>query len=166
MGLHLYGHRSTPSGLFIDDPQIYWLSEGAFIFSTCFTKISVLLFFRRLKPSCSTALKGVMYAFIVFTACNCLADALVLVLQCQPVTASWRVSDPSDTDTRHCIDKHIYYPAHGLLTGFSTIYTVLIPVLVLRHIPMTKFQRAGLKWISIVSSRCVCTLSLGPYAHN
>ncbi|KAF1848224.1 uncharacterized protein K460DRAFT_403519 [Cucurbitaria berberidis CBS 394.84] len=155
VGIQHYGFDrhmwDVPRTLYNRAALIHWLSELAFILSTCFTKISVLFFFHQLKPSCTTGLKCVIYAFMVFTACGALADALVLVEQCQPITASWRVSTLTDADTRHCISKNIYYPVHGLLTCFSTTYTVMIPVLVLRHIPMTKFQRTGLKCISLVS---------------
>ena len=34
---------------FTEIPQIGWLSEGAFLTSTCFTEVSTLIFYRRLS---------------------------------------------------------------------------------------------------------------------
>lgn len=136
--------------------KIQWLSEGSFILSICFTKISVLLFFRRLEPSCSIGLKRIIFAFMTFTAVAGLSDLIVLVIQCRPIRASWTMPDGTQQYSRTCISKQAYYPAQGLIAGFSTAYTIIIPVLVLRNIPMTQLQRTGLRWITLMSLRLVC----------
>lgn len=138
-----------------DSVKIQWLSEGAFILSISFTKISVLLFFRRLEPSCSVAVKRTIYGFMTFTAVAGCSDLLVLLLQCRPVKASWTILDITQSNVGNCINKQTYYPAHGLISGFSTVYTIMVPALVLQNIPMTKSQRTGLRWVSLLSLRLV-----------
>ncbi|OAL44992.1 hypothetical protein IQ07DRAFT_228719 [Pyrenochaeta sp. DS3sAY3a] len=130
---------------------IQWLSEGAFILSISFTKISVLLFFRRLEPSCSVGVKRTIYGFMTFTAVAGFSDLLVLLLQCRPVKASWTILDITEPNVGDCINKQTYYPAQGLISGFSTVYTIMVPALVLQNIPMTKSQRTGLRWVSLLS---------------
>lgn len=130
--------------------KIHWLSELASILSLSLTKISVLLFFRRLDNPCSTALKRLIYGVVGFTAFDALSDALVLVFQCQPIQTSWTL-DLMSMDSRRCISKDTYYLVRGFLGSFTTTYAILIPVLVLRHFPMTRCQRHGLQWVAALS---------------
>lgn len=126
--------------------QIQWLSEGAFTLSICFTKISVLCFYRRLDPPCTKSFRRILYVFIASTACYLLASLLTQLLICQPIAAYWAVPKP-DALGRTCTSQRVYYPVHGSLGVFSTFYTIAIPYSVLRNVPMSKVQRNGLRAI-------------------
>lgn len=81
------------------------------------------------------------------------ADILVLVLQCRPITGSWTIMAPMETDLHSCMKKDTYYIMHGILTTFTTMCTILASVMVLRHVSMTKVQRRCLTWILLSSVR-------------
>jgi hypothetical protein len=128
--------------------QIQWLSEGAFILSTCFTKISVLCFFSRLDLPITLALKRIIYVFMAFTAGYSVACLLVQTLLCHPISAYWTIPEPNNTSHRSCTSQHIYYPLQGSLSSFSTLYSMAIPVLTLRNLPMPQYQRTGMRMMS------------------
>ncbi|KAF1834828.1 hypothetical protein BDW02DRAFT_319281 [Decorospora gaudefroyi] len=144
----------VPPILYNSAALIQWLSQGAFILSTCFTKISVLCCLRRLNYPYSTSFMRIIYGSVLFIACNTFADVLVLTFQCQPVSSSWTVPDSASTISRSCINKSNYYIVNGLLTSFTTVYTIIMPGLVLSRVPMTKLQRIGLRCV-LVGSFCV-----------
>jgi hypothetical protein len=129
--------------------QIGWLSQGAFLLSTSLTKISVLMFFRRLEPPCTKALRSIIYGFIACTAAFTVGCLLTPVLLCHPTADYWRIPDPHQAPERSCASQHAFYPLQGSLETFSTFYSILIPVLVLRNLPMSQFQRQGLRAISL-----------------
>jgi hypothetical protein len=130
--------------------QIYWLGEGAFILSTCFTKISALCFFCRLDPPTTRALKRIIYVFMAFTAGYAMACLLVQILLCHPTSAYWTFTEPNRVSQRRCASQHIYYPLQGSLSSISTLYSMAIPVLTLRNLPMSQYQRTGLRMVSIL----------------
>lgn len=142
----LYGHNLM-SG------QVEWLSEGAFIFSTGLAKISVLCFFRRLEPPCTKAMKLIIYAFIAFTAAYSLGCILTQVLLCRPTAAYWDIPSRNHSVQRSCTSQHVFYPVQGSLDALSTFYCIMIPVLIVRNVPMSQFQRTGLRLVSIASLR-------------
>ncbi|KAF2877873.1 hypothetical protein BDV95DRAFT_556214 [Massariosphaeria phaeospora] len=149
---------------------VEWLSEGAFILSTCMTKVSVLCFYRRLETSCSAAFKRIIHFFITLTILFSFACLLTQVLLCHPTSQYWRI--PNQTHPiPTCASQHIYYPVQGLLTCMSTVYSIVIPVLVLRNLPMPQFQRTGLRVISVLglgvlASGVVRTVFLFRLAHS
>jgi hypothetical protein len=137
--------------IFVNPQKIEWLSEVAFILSACLTKISVLLFYERLELYCTTTLKRIIWVLVAFTAMSSLACLLTQVLLCQPTSAYWRVLSPTDSLQYSCGNQLPTYLLHGLLDACSTSYCVLIPVLILRNIPMSNFQRNGLRAVLVAS---------------
>ncbi|KAF2195321.1 hypothetical protein K469DRAFT_649142 [Zopfia rhizophila CBS 207.26] len=129
---------------------VEFLAEGAFLLSTCLTKVSALCFYRRLDPPCPKALRWIIYSFIALTVVYSLAFLLYLLLLCHPISAYWKLPDPTHPTQRSCASQRISYPLQGSLSSFSAYYTILIPALVLRNIPMSKSQRLGLRAISLV----------------
>ncbi|KAF2653006.1 hypothetical protein K491DRAFT_780614 [Lophiostoma macrostomum CBS 122681] len=127
---------------------IAWLSQGAFIISTSLTKISVLLFFRRLEH-CTKGLRNIIYAFIGCTVAFTISCLLTEMLLCRPTADYWRIPDFNHLSERSCASQHTYYPLQGFFETLSTFYSILIPVLVLRNLPMSQFQRQGLRVISL-----------------
>ncbi|KAF2115447.1 hypothetical protein BDV96DRAFT_646443 [Lophiotrema nucula] len=125
---------------------IEWLSEFAFLVSMCLTKMSVLVFYRRLDHPCPKPLRRIISIFIALTLVYTLAFILTQILLCRPTNAYWIIPRKSDKTTweRSCASQHITYPLQGSLDVFSTFYTIMIPVLVLRNIPMAATQRRGL----------------------
>ncbi|KAF2001441.1 hypothetical protein P154DRAFT_619451 [Amniculicola lignicola CBS 123094] len=129
-----------------------WLSEGAFILSACLTKISILCFFRRLDPPCPSGLRRLIYFFIALTVGSSVACLLAQILVCRPTSDYWRIPTLLEDRERSCESQQIYYPFQGSLDCISTLYSIVIPILVLRNLPMSENQRRGL--------RAVCVLGL------
>ncbi|KAF2687902.1 hypothetical protein K458DRAFT_485078 [Lentithecium fluviatile CBS 122367] len=141
----------VPSTLYSGAALIQWLSEGAFTISVCLMKTSVLIFYRRLEPPCTGSFKKIIYVFIAFTAGYTLACLLTGILLCQPVSAYWAIPEASTVTGRTCAGQGIYYLLHGTLGTFSTFYTIAIPFLVLRNIPLSQSQRNALNAVSVVA---------------
>jgi hypothetical protein len=108
--------------------QAAWLQEFAFIFSSCLTKISVLVFYRRIfftaEPIKQRLLIDVPIGFLV---AYIFAVQLVLVLNCRPTNAYWMSMDPNYAEEYTCIDRHFFDPFKGSLSVLSDVYALLLP---------------------------------------
>jgi hypothetical protein len=106
-----------------------WLSEMSFLISTCCTKISILLFYRRLVVGTFTKRwKYATFGAIVFTALYCIAFSLALILNCHPLDAYWKAYDLEYMETYHCINTKPLNPVAGLLSVISDLYAVFLPM--------------------------------------
>lgn len=132
--------------MILNDMQMQWLTEGAFLVSTSLTKLSVLCFYRRLEVPCTIALKLTLQCCMGFTVCYTLGCLLTQILLCSPTSAYWSVPNPAK-----CTNENIYYPIQGSLATFSTLYTIMVPALALSNMSLSKFQRTGLNVITTLS---------------
>lgn len=106
-----------------------WLAQLSFLASTSFTKISVLLFYRRLvKGTYSRVWRYLTIGAIIFTAVYGIGFILSLVVNCNPVEAYWKAYDPYYTRDWHCTDTTYLNPVAGTLSVVSDIYTVILPM--------------------------------------
>lgn len=88
-----------------------WLSEIAFLLTTSATKISVLLFYRRLTVGTySKRWKWAIWAALVFTALYCFGFIFALGFNCRPVQAYWEAFNPSYTEDYTCTDTKVRFP--------------------------------------------------------
>ena len=108
----------------------------------------MLYFFSRLEPPITWALKRIIYMFMAFTAAYSVACLLAQTLLCHPISAYWTIPEHNKTSHRSCTSQHIYYPLQGSLSSFSTLYSMAIPVLTLRNLPMSQNQRTGMRIMS------------------
>ncbi|KAF2742699.1 hypothetical protein M011DRAFT_259545 [Sporormia fimetaria CBS 119925] len=138
----------VPIDLYNRAALIQFLSEGAFLLSICCTKISVLLFFKRLEPTCTVTLKRIIWGVIAFTAAYTFALLLAQIFLCQHTASYWNIPRPDRPIERTCGDQDAIYILQGSLDVFSTVYSILIPCLVLRRIPLAMFQRYGLRAVA------------------
>ncbi|KAK3675345.1 hypothetical protein LTR78_004855 [Recurvomyces mirabilis] len=142
---------------------IAWLSEIAFLVSSCSTKISVLLFYRRLtKGTISTRWKAATIGAIIFTVGYCLSLILALILTCQPTNSYWLSYSPTYEKPYHCVDTRSVNPLSGALSVFSDFYSVLLPMLMLRHFDIPHRQKTALYAVFslgflVVAAGCVRT---------
>ncbi|KAK0860264.1 hypothetical protein LTS02_008590 [Friedmanniomyces endolithicus] len=140
-----------------------WLGELAFIVSTCCTKISVLLFYRRLvQGTFSKRWRMATISAIVFTACYCVAIVLALIFNCNPTNAYWKAYSLSYTKSYTCANTKSLNPLAGALSVFSDLYTVVLPMGMLRHFEASKRQKLALNAVFslgliIVAAGCVRT---------
>jgi len=133
--------------------QIEWISENAFVFSTCSTKISVLLFYHRLDSTAYTrTVKRTIYGSIALTIAYWLGSLLYLSLLCHPTAGYWRLLNLSHPKQHSCVSQRMSYPIGGSISILSTVYTILLPYFVLRNLPMSKNYRHGLNTVFVLSS--------------
>ncbi|KAI7284066.1 hypothetical protein KC345_g2565 [Hortaea werneckii] len=93
IGRHLW---DIPTQYFENIAEITWLAEFCFLFCGGCTKISVLLFYRRLVgDSYDKRWKWAVIGAIFFTAAWTVSFMLCLVFNCNPTQAYWKAFDPT-----------------------------------------------------------------------
>ncbi|KAI5370883.1 hypothetical protein Slin14017_G017620 [Septoria linicola] len=127
---------------------IGWAAQVAFIISTCSTKISVLLFYRRLtEGSCRKLWKYLTIGAIIFTAAYCIALVLALVFNCSPTSAYWRSFNVNYVDDYRCADTTVLNPLSGALSILSDVYSVVLPMLIMARLQATQRQKWALNLV-------------------
>jgi len=122
-----------------------WLAENCFITSTCLTKVSILLFHRRLMTrTYSHKLMWAIQAAIIFTTLFWMSAVLFLWLQCTPLDAAWKSVDISYPETYQCARRDITDPLVGALSVVSDAYTLVLPELLIRELKMSHKQKVVL----------------------
>jgi hypothetical protein len=120
----------------------------SYLFSTGFTKISVLLFYRRLVTgTCSRRFKFCLWAAMALIVCYTLAYVILLLVTCIPLQATWLKIDPTYTKSYRCASTGVMTKVSELSGAFSVItdfYSVLLPAILLLQIKITRRQKLGL----------------------
>lgn len=113
--------------------ETIWLGEFAFLVCGGCTKISVLLFYRRLvKGTFESRWKWAVIIAIVFTTAYTLAFMLALVFNCNPTEAYWKAFDPTWGHDYTCVDTTVINLLAGVCAAFSDLYSVVLPFLMVR----------------------------------
>ncbi len=122
-----------------------WLSQLAFLRSTCATKASVLLFYRRLvKGTYSKKWKYATIAAIALTVCYCVAFIFALIFNCNPTEAYWKGLSYTYTRDWRCSDTTIANPLSGALSVCSDLYAVILPMGMLYKFDIERKKRIAL----------------------
>jgi hypothetical protein len=138
----VHPEECTKSGL------VAWATELMFLTSLCLTKISVLLFFRRLiDRSHSPWISKAIWGAIAFTVAYFFAFFFFLVFACDPVNAAWRSLNITWTGKYQCADRHIVDPLNGVFSVFSDIYSLIIPILIVSRLTMPSNRKVLLHGI-------------------
>ncbi|KAK3075912.1 hypothetical protein LTR53_000341 [Teratosphaeriaceae sp. CCFEE 6253] len=139
------GHADYPLPYSSDRFSGNVLQEFAFLVATCCTKISVLLFYRRLvQGTFSKRWRLATIGAILFTACYCISFSLALILNCRPTEAYWKSFSLAYTADYTCADTRNLNPLSGALSVFSDFYSVVLPMGMLRHFEAPKRQKMAL----------------------
>lgn len=115
-----------------------WICEWLFTFAGASIKISVLLFYRRL--SCKFP-KGFLIATWIGIYYNLLwlfSFMLTGLFICWPTEAYWKSFDPSwaATNKFHCANEASAIPAIAGLSVLGDLYSTLLPLLLIFHLPL------------------------------
>ncbi len=99
---------------------------------------------------------------IVFTACYCVAIVLALIFNCNPTEAYWKAYSLSYTKPYTCANTKNLNPLAGALSVFSDLYSVVLPMGMLRHFAASKRQKLALNAVFslgliVVAAGCVRT---------
>lgn len=130
-----------------EDSALYgaFSAEIAFLISTCCTKVSILLFYRRLtEGTYNKKWKWATIVAIVFTVVFCLAFMLVLIFQCRPTEAYWKSLTFTYTENFQCSNTKILNPISGSLSVVSDFYSVLLPMAMTRHFDIDRRKKIAL----------------------
>lgn len=144
--------------------RVGWIAEILFLISTCCTKVSVLLFYRRLVEGTYTkSWKYATIAAILFTIAYCVAFTIVLIFNCTPTDAYWRSYNPTYHEKFTCLDTTVANPLSGVLSVISDFYSVLLPCLMLRRFDAPRRQKIALNVIFCLSLTVVAAGSVRTY---
>ncbi|EME42364.1 hypothetical protein DOTSEDRAFT_133091, partial [Dothistroma septosporum NZE10] len=138
-------------------PQLYvgtalngWTAQLMFILSTVPTKLSVLLFYRRMiKDSLDKRWLYAIYFAISLTAAYGFAVFLTYCNMCHPLSAYWLSYDFSYKGNFVCINGNALTVTSGVFSCLSDTYAVALPCLILRHyrLDVPKRQKLALNLI-------------------
>lgn len=112
------------------------------VLSTSATKISILLFYRRLATGSYT--KGFLWAVwvgIAFNLAYCIGFVLYIAFMCNPPDAYWQQFSLTWGKKWTCANEHISLPVAGALSVVGDFYATVLPSLLLRNLQMPKKQK-------------------------
>jgi hypothetical protein len=124
-----------------------WLCEVSFLVCGGLTKVSVLLFYRRLVDGTYSRLwKWMVLLAIAFTTAYTIAFVVLLFFNCTPMVAYWRAFDPVYASTHHytCLNTDIANVIVGICAGLSDLYAVALPCIITWHYSVPKAKRIAL----------------------
>ena len=124
-----------------------WLCEVSFLVCGGLTKVSVLLFYRRLVDgTCSRLWKWLVLLAIGFTTAYTIAFVVLLFFNCTPMVAYWRAFDPTYASTVHytCLNTDIANVIVGICAGLSDLYAVALPCIITWHYSVPRAKRVAL----------------------
>ena len=106
LGSRLYGFDryayDLTTALAISSRKITLAIEASYIVSTSLTKISILLFYRRMaEGSISTRFRTIVFASIAFVAAYAFTFLITLFFGCRPLSATWNEVDITWAARRH-----------------------------------------------------------------
>ncbi|PPJ54996.1 hypothetical protein CBER1_05626 [Cercospora berteroae] len=143
---------------------VTWIAELAFLICSCFTKVSVLMFYRRLVDhTVSKYWIWTVICAISFTISYSLAFVLVLIFNCSPTEAYWKAFSPSWTTQYTCVDTTIVNLLAGIMSIISDLYSVILPCLMTRHLLLPKVQKLGLFFVFSLGLLAVVASSVRTY---
>ncbi|KAK3677324.1 hypothetical protein LTR78_002862 [Recurvomyces mirabilis] len=143
---HLGRHTwDLPLDKFETIAQLSFIAELSFLICQGCTKISVLLFYRRLvKDTYAKVWKFAVIGAIVFTALWTLAFLFLLIFNCSPTEAYWRSFKPTYTRPYNCVDTTIVNLLAGIFAIISDFYAVVLPCMMTRRFDLPRAQKLAL----------------------
>jgi len=111
-----------------------WIAQVVFLTSTCATKCSVLLFYRRIVTD--TYSRKWLYAIwgtLALTVGYFVGTLLSYCLVCRPLTAYWLSYDLSYDEPYTCVNGSVLSTFVGVISVLTDLLAVLLPGLMLRQ---------------------------------
>ncbi|KAI7139985.1 hypothetical protein KC352_g29687, partial [Hortaea werneckii] len=108
-----------------------WLAQVLFLTSTCCTKCSVLLFYRRMVKD-TGRWKYAIWTAIGLTAAYWAGFLLAYCLICRPLDAYWLSYNQGYDEPYQCIHGDVLTIFVGALSVVSDVYVVALPFVILQ----------------------------------
>lgn len=134
-----------PVSDFIPSRKTAWVAQILFLLGTTCTKISILLFYRRLTAgTLQKTFLYVIYASIAFVTSYAVIFEIVLLAGCQPLDAYWYSVLPTYTVDYTCYNEGAAAPAAAIISVFTDIVVVSLPWYVVMGMQMPIRQKLSL----------------------
>lgn len=107
-----------------------WLGEFSFLVCGGCTKVSILLFYRRLVGGTySKRYKWLIWFAIAFTIAYSFTFCVMLLVNCTPTRAYWMAFDfrYALTQNYECMDTSVINAMAGVCAAISDVYSVALP---------------------------------------
>lgn len=122
-----------------------WLAELSFSYSTALTKVSMLIFHRRLMARSSNKyIIGAIYVAIGFTIVYAIAVVIFLCFICTPLDASWKSMNREYSQPYQCGHRGVYDPMWGAISVASDVYAIILPMFLVKSLQVTLKQKIAL----------------------
>ena len=136
-----------------------WLGQLFFTLSLSFTKISVLLFYRRLSVSFTDKFLIAVWVGIIYNILYAFGFVLTLCLLCRPLPAYWLSFDAHWAATHHhtCGSEQIADPLSGIFSSIGDIYSALLPMILISRLQLPRRQKMALYFLFSLAFLVVIT---------
>ncbi|GLA38632.1 hypothetical protein AnigIFM63309_005935 [Aspergillus niger] len=125
--------------------------ELFYILSSCFTKISVLLFYRRMghRTTISPRFLNIIYLSIASVAAYTLAFFIVIWVACRPFSAYWMEVDPEYTATHKykCYNEPVHLITATFISLLQDIVATTLPAVLCWGLQMRLRQKVLLNGV-------------------
>ncbi|KAF1983648.1 hypothetical protein K402DRAFT_338074, partial [Aulographum hederae CBS 113979] len=125
-----------------------WMIEMMFLLTTGFTKLSVLLLYRRLVAgTCGKKFKWSLWAAMGFVVACTVAFIPTLIFNCNPVQAHWLRFDIMYRGDYKCAPRELERDLTVVSAAFSVVtdfYSVILPARLLSKLQVPRRQKVGL----------------------
>lgn len=121
LGRHIYILPFNTTGKFM---EMLYAFEMLFFLTTCFNKLSILAFYRRIFPI--SQLRIVLISTTVVVCTFTVTGLLVVIFQCRPISAFWNIEDRLTPGLKQCINGDLFILVAGSLNCFLDFFIVLI----------------------------------------
>jgi hypothetical protein len=145
-----------------------WLGQVAFLLCGFFTKVSILLFYRRLVADvCSLRYKWMIWIAIAFTVVYTAVFGILLLTNCTPLEAYWRAFDFKYALTANytCIQTKSINAIAGVCAVVSDCYAVALPWVITWKLQMTRRQKIALNVIFCLGLVVIAAGGMRTYWH-
>jgi hypothetical protein len=126
---------------------VWWIIEFCNLLGTGFTKISILLFVRRISlTSANEWLSWSLLATIILVALSTVVFEISLFIECRPLGAFWLQVNPiwRMTEQYHCANEGKKLLAAGIVSVIQDFLVTTLPLFLIWNIQLTRSKKTGI----------------------
>lgn len=128
-----------------------FVMEIVYLWATAFTRVSILLFYRRLGGTVSPVFKRTVYAAIAFVVLFCVAFNIVAFTTCKPLNAYWNMGNGfwqlANEGKYHCADEGAVVVTCAAISMVQDFLVCILPMTLFWHLRIFLAQKLSLAGI-------------------
>jgi hypothetical protein len=132
----------------LNQTQVAMSIEITYLISTCTTKVSILLFYRRLGGAVSKRFRYWVYTAIFFVVAYAIVYFVLAFFHCRPLRAYWnifwRLSHPDDY---YCTDEGAMVVSACVISMVQDFVACLLPMALFARLKISRKQKFALAGI-------------------